>query len=94
MHFPFFSLIGKYMRKVLSDSKNISCREFPEAIPNVKTALPLENAADLNFFMLMQVRIKTICLVLLEKERCVLGFGNAEWQYFHDAKIAEYYFKK
>jgi hypothetical protein len=93
VHVLFFSLIGKYMRKVLSYGKNISCREFPKAIADVETALSLEYAADLNFFVLMQVRIKTFSSVFLEKKRCVFRFRYAEWQYFHNAKIAKYYLK-
>ena len=84
-------LIGEYVRQMLSNGKNVSFFELPEAISYIIGAFPLEYATDLYFLVLMKLGEKIIPPVLLEQKGCVFRFGYAEWEYFHELKIAKYY---
>ena len=86
-------LVCKDVRKMLTNCKNVSFFELSEAIANIIGAFPFENTADLNLFVLMKLGEEIIRPVLLEQKGRVFRFGYAEWEHFHESKIAKYYLK-
>lgn len=93
MHPLIGVLVCEYVRKFLANRKNVPPCELPKAISNVVSAFPFEYAADLYFFVLMQLRKEIVSPILLEQQGRVFGLGYAERQYFHESKIAKYYLK-
>lgn len=88
---PLFGvLFREYMREMLTNRKNVPLRKFSEAVSYVVCALSFEDATDLYFLMLVQLGIEIISLVFLQYKGGIIGFGYAEWQYFHRINIAKY----
>ena len=86
-------LIREYMRQMLPNCENVPFRELTHAVTYVKSTFPFDYAADLNLLVLMQLGEEIICLVFLENQGTVFGFGYAERQDFHELKIGKYYLK-